>query len=262
MPAYLAAVDLADISPFRIAHVLGTSGVLTGVGVSSHSGYHHFKIEIDSKRVIDSDILDPFSSSSRGDSNLALNLPFKNSLDIYVHSVDTFPQAKFWASFTTDGAEILAEEQVTYAQNELDYEFSRLVMRPAPGAHVYFVETAVRPSRWSKVDLERDTIISGESIRGSLTFSKDAKAAATGSRRRLILRLAEARQPLGYLDISNLRENAEHEDIEFTWPWNDFEIILQDVVKSGQIRYRGRIEFEIVVDIPRSVNYAARFTFI
>lgn len=259
MPVYLTSVDLAESSPFRIAHVLGTSGVLNSVGVSSDSGFHYFKIEIDSKTVVDTHILDPFSRSSQASNSLAVNLPFENSLNIYVHSVDTYPQAKFSASFITNGGdEILADEKVSYAQNEIDCEFSRLVLRSAPGAHVYFVETALQPSKWCKIDLEKDTLFAGESLRGRLMFPQDVKATATITQRpRLIMRLAEMRRPLGSLDVADNEHN-----FEFEWLWSDFEAILQDALTSGLMQRGGRIDFEVIADIPRFLNYPARFSFV
>lgn len=256
MPVYFTAVDLAEISPFRIAHVLGTSGVLTSIGVSSQSGFHHFRIEVDSNTVIDADLLDPFSGLSLGGGSFPVNLPFENSLNVFVHSVDTYPQAKFWASFVTNGAELLHKEEATYAQNEIEYDFARLVLRSGPGAHTYSVEIALRPSRWCKINLERDTLISGASVRGRLTFP--AKAAASQARPRLVIRLAGMRWPLGSLDLAYHDDNDDN--VEFEWPWSDFQVILRDIATSEPMQHGGRIDFEIIADIPGFLSYPARFS--
>lgn len=157
------AVDCANSTVWRdLVRVKGSSGTLTGLGVSGGPCYHRVRVTIDGV-VLAEDALAGTNSSAHASNGIGVGLPFED--DMVVEMCDdavASAVARFWAAYVTDQSQEIARHTYVIDVDGRAFRYERVNYLRDDRAGEYTVATSIGPALVAEVRLAHDVIVPAE----------------------------------------------------------------------------------------------------
>jgi len=255
MTSHITTSSVGGTAPLCLVSIPKARGVLTAIGVAGGPGYHYFEVTIDGTALSTSYLSGILSGPSHGNNGLGVGLPFEQSLDVTVRNTKTYPQARFWASYVTDGSSIVGEEHFTRTADNVEYDYVRRLYQASANTAPYAVESIIGPRRWSRIELEQDVLFPGDSLAGQLRIVNEADNQQPALAVSLILQLPGTTRPILRRELGDVQISRP-----FTWPSGSLESALSNVLQTPPFARPRPFEMQIVADIPGFVNYPTGFS--
>jgi hypothetical protein len=151
----IAAAD--NTAWVMLAHVTGTRGILTGLGVAGGPDYHHFRVTIDGM-IIGDDFLLGTGVAGHVNNGLGVGLPFSHELVVEARdSPEPSAITRYWVAYVTDShalAEVRNRVDEVAGQRYL-YKVAHYE-REEQETHV--IESLIGPARTARIQLAEDTV--------------------------------------------------------------------------------------------------------